>query len=73
MTESEIPRFLRLKQIIGDPKAEPPIQPILPISKSSWWDGVKTGRFPKAIKIGANTTVWREDEIRSLVDKLADQ
>ena len=73
MTESEIPRFLRLKQIIGDPKAEPPIQPILPISKSSWWDGVKTGRFPKAIKIGANTTVWREDEIRSLVDELADR
>ena len=73
MTESEIPRFLRLKQIIGDPKAEPPIQPILPISKSSWWDGVKSGRFPKAVKIGANTTVWREDEIRSLVDKLADR
>ena len=69
MTESEIPRFLRLKQIIGDPKAEPPIQPILPISKSSWWDGVKSGRFPKAVKIGANTTVWREDEIRSLVDE----
>ena len=73
MTESEIPRFLRLKQIIGDPKAETPIQPILPISKSSWWDGVKSGRVPKAVKIGANTTVWREDEIRSLVDKLADR
>ncbi len=73
MTESEIPRFLRLKQIIGDPKAEPPIQPILPISKSSWWDGVKSGRFPKAVKIGVNTTVWREDEIRSLVDELADR
>ena len=73
MTESEIPRFLRLKQIIGDPKAEPPIQPILPISKSSWWDGVKSGRFPKAIKIGANTTVWRENEVRSLVDELADR
>jgi prophage regulatory protein len=73
MSDIEIPRFLRLKQIIGDPKAEPPIQPILPISKSSWWDGVKSGRFPKAIKIGANTTVWREDEIRSLVDELADR
>ena len=73
MTESEIPRFLRLKQIIGDPKAEPPIQPILPISKSSWWGGVKSGRFPKAMKIGANTTVWREDEVRSLVDELADR
>ena len=73
MTESKMPRFLRLKQIIGDSKAEPPIQPILPISKSSWWGGVKSGRFPKAIKIGANTTVWREDEVRSLVDELADR
>tara|TARA_B110000305_G_C19063705_1_gene458304 strand:- start:40 stop:270 length:231 start_codon:yes stop_codon:yes gene_type:complete len=70
MSDIEIPRLLRLKQIIGDLKAEPPIPPILPISKSNWWEGVKSGRYPKAIKIGANTTVWREDEVRALVEKL---
>ena len=70
MTESEIPRFLRLKQIIGDPKAEPPIRAILPISKSSWWAGVKAGHYPEPLKIGPNTTVWREDEVRALVDDL---
>ena len=52
MSDIEIPRLLRLKQIIGDLNAKPPIPPILPISKSNWWEGVKAGRYPKAIKIG---------------------
>ena len=70
MTETDMPRLLRLKQIVGDPKSDPPIEPIIPISKSSWWEGVKSGRYPQAIKLSANTTVWREDEVRALVDKI---
>jgi hypothetical protein len=49
MTQTDIPRLLRLKQIIGDPRSDPPIEPIIPVSKSSWWEGVKSGRYPKAI------------------------
>ena len=64
------PRFLRLKHIIGDYKAIPPIQPIIPVTKSTWWDGVKKGKYPKPYKIGNNTTVWRSDEIQALVDDL---
>ena len=71
MTEAKITRLLRLKQIIGDPKSSPPLEAIIPISKSSWWAGVKTGRFPQAIKLGENTTAWREDEVRELVDTLS--
>ena len=41
MSDTDMPRLLRLKQIIGDPKANPPIEAIIPISKSSWWEGVK--------------------------------
>ena len=67
MTETDMPRLLRLKQIVGDPKSDPPIEPIIPISKSSWWEGVKSGRYPQAIKLSTNTTVWREDEVRALV------
>ena len=70
MSNTDMPRLLRLKQIIGDPKANPPIEAIIPISKSSWWEGVKTGRYPQAIKLGANTTVWREDDVRRLIDNL---
>jgi len=70
LIDSEIPRLLRLKQIIGDAKAQPPIIPIIPISKSSWWAGVKAGLYPEPLKIGPNTTVWREDEVRALVEDL---
>lgn len=59
--------FLRLPQIIGDPKAEPPIPPIIPVKKSSWWNGVKTGRFPKPVKLGPRITAWRVEDIRALI------
>ena len=59
--------FLRLPQIIGDPDAEPPIPPIIPVKKSCWWDGVKTGRFPKPVKLGPRVTAWRVEDIRALI------
>jgi prophage regulatory protein len=59
--------FLRLPQIIGDTKAEPPIPPIIPVKKSSWWAGVKSGRFPQPVKLGPRTTAWRAEDIRALV------
>ena len=70
MMEPQIPRLLRLKQILGDPKADPPVEPIIPISKSSWRDGISKGKYPKPIKLSENTTVWREDDIRKLIDSL---
>lgn len=59
--------FLRLPQIVGDPKADPPIPALIPVSKSTWWLGVKTGRFPRPVKLGPKTTVWRVEEIRELI------
>ncbi len=59
--------FLRLPQIIGDPKAEPPIPPIIPVKKSSWWAGVKSGRYPASVKLGPRTTAWRVEDIRALI------
>ena len=60
--------FLRLPQIIGDSKAEPPLPPIIPVKKSCWWDGVKSGRFPKPVKLGPRTTVWRAEEIKAFIE-----
>lgn len=59
--------FLRLPQIIGDPKAEPPIPAIIPVKKTCWWEGVRTGRFPKPVKLGPRVTAWRVEDIRSLI------
>jgi len=60
--------YLRLPQIIGNPKADPPIPAIIPVSKSSWWQGVKEGRFPQSVKLGPRTTVWRVEDIRRLIE-----
>ena len=65
--------FLRLRQIIGNPKADPPVPPLIPVSRSTWWAGVKNGRFPKAVKLGPNTTVWRVEDIRSLISNVEAQ
>ena len=63
--------FLRLPQIIGKAETEtsPAIQAIIPVSKSSWWDGVKSGRYPKSVKLGPRTTAWRVEDIRRLIDE----
>lgn len=60
--------FVRLHQILGNPKAKPPIPPIIPIGRSSWWAGVKDGRYPQPIKFGPRTTCWRAEDIQELID-----
>lgn len=61
--------FVRLSTIIGDPKADPPIPPIIPVSKSTWWAGVKSGRYPQPVKkLGPKITVWKVSDIRALIE-----
>lgn len=62
--------YLRIKQILGDLKSEPPIPPLIPISRASWWAGVASGKFPKPLKIGPSTTVWRAADIRKLIESI---
>jgi predicted DNA-binding transcriptional regulator AlpA len=57
--------YLRLPQIIGNPKANIPA--LIPISKSAWWLGVRSGRFPKSVKLGPRTTVWTIESIRAFL------
>ncbi len=59
--------YLRLPQIIGNPKADPPIPAVIPVSKSSWWAGVKSGRYPQGVRLGPRTTAWSVESIRALI------
>lgn len=49
-------RLLRVNQVLE----------IIPVSKSSWWAGVKSGRYPQPVKLGPNTTAWRWQDIQTL-------
>lgn len=54
--------FVRLPSILA------PTGPI-PVGRSTWWAGVKSGRFPQPVKLGPRTTAWRVEDIRDLIEK----
>lgn len=51
-------RLLRLKEVLER----------IPVGKSTWWQGVRDGRFPQPIKLGPRTTCWRETDINALIN-----
>lgn len=59
--------FIRISQIIGNPEAGIPA--IMPVSKSTWWAGVKSGRYPQPVKLSERTTAWRVEDIRRLIEQ----
>lgn len=54
-------KFLRLPQVLE----------LFPVSKSTWWNGVKTGKYPKAVKLGQRTTAWSAESIHALIERVA--
>jgi len=62
--------FFRLKQIVGDKKADPPTPPIIPVSASTWWSGVKSGRYPQPVKLSERCTAWRVRDILDLAKRM---
>jgi len=62
--------LLRIRQIVGDPKASPPIPAIIPVSRSTWWAGVKSGRYPQPVRnLGPRITAWRVEDVRKLAEQ----
>jgi len=59
--------FLRVWQIVGDAKANPPIPAIVPVSRSTWLNGCK---YPKPVKLSERTTAWRVSDIRAFIDSM---
>ncbi|KAA0889936.1 AlpA family transcriptional regulator [Pusillimonas sp. ANT_WB101] len=57
--------LLRLKQIIGDKKAG--IHPLIPVSRETWYTGMRSGRYPQSVKIGAQAVAWRVEDIRKIM------
>lgn len=52
--------FVRLAQVLK----------VIPLGKSCWWEGVKSGRFPKPVKLSARCVAWRAEEIHALIQRL---
>lgn len=62
------PGFLRLRQIIGDPKAG--IAPIIPVSKSTFLAKVRSGEYPQPTRaLGERITAWTTQSIQELIER----
>ena len=55
--------FLRLPQILK----------LIPVCRATWWNGCKSGRYPKPVKLGPRTTAWKAEDIAALIEKLGAQ
>lgn len=54
--------YLRLPQILA----------LIPVGKSTWWAGVRSGRYPQPSRaLGARITAWRVESIRELIEAAA--
>ena len=63
MNNNELPQtgFLRLPAIIAP-------HGFIPVSKSTWWAGIKSGRYPKPVKLSARVSAWRVEDIRAFIE-----
>ena len=63
MQSLEKAAYLRLHQVLK----------LFPVGVSTWWAGVKSGRFPRGYKVGPNTTMWKASDIEALLAKFSDE
>lgn len=55
--------FLRIAQVLE----------IVPVSRATWYAGVKSGRYPQQVKLGLRAAAWKRSDIEKLVATLAAQ
>lgn len=76
--------FLSLSEIIGRAEvpakektdkrkaksAKPAIKALIPVSRTTWWRGVRSGKYPQGVKISDRRTVWRTEDLISHINSL---
>jgi predicted DNA-binding transcriptional regulator AlpA len=53
-------KLLKIKEVLQ----------MVPVSKTTWYKGVKSGRYPQSVKIGEKATAWRREDIEKYIDEL---
>ena len=48
----------------------PKVLEIIPVSRSSWWAGIKQGRYPAPVRLSARAVAWKSEDIKALLDSL---
>lgn len=40
---------------------------VFPVSRSAFWAGVKSGKYPPSYKLSARCTAWKAEDIHALL------
>ena len=61
----EIPTigYIRLPQVLK----------IIPVGRSTWWAGCRSGKYPKPVKLSERITAWKASDIHELIKKLEEE
>jgi predicted DNA-binding transcriptional regulator AlpA len=55
--------YVRLPQVLA----------VIPVGKTSWWNGVKSGKYPAPVKLSPRCTAWKVEDIRALIERLSSE
>lgn len=55
--------FLRLNDVLK----------FIPVKKTRWYKGVKSGEFPRPISISPRVAAYRAEDIRALIERFGSQ
>lgn len=58
VTTTQLSGFLRLDQVLQ----------LIPVSKATWWNGCRSGRFPKPYKLAPRITAWKVIDIEKCIN-----
>lgn len=47
----------------------PQVLQLIPVSRATWYNGIKSGHYPAPVKLGPRVSAWRLKEIRALIEK----
>jgi len=62
MQSNKLPEtgFLRINEVLK----------LIPVSRTTWYENMDKGIYPKPIKLSERSVAWRCEDIRALIKKL---
>jgi len=51
----------------------PVVLSVFPVSRSSWYRGIKKGKYPAPVKIGEHSSAWAVQDLFALFERLKNQ
>ena len=50
----------------------PTVLGVFPVGETTWWNGIKAGKYPRPVRISARVNAWTVGSIRQLLAAAAD-